>query len=502
MPPGQVPTPDSAASPQTWRAAACSIRIVALMTLSPWRLLIPRRAGDVARETAARIDPFTLRFRSEELERTFLRWYDRTTRPQIRLALVLGFSLYLAFYLLDLWALPDLAVPILWIRLSVVLVTGIVLRLTYSQGFLRWRRWMLDLTVLVLAGGLLGIMVLGGARAQLHLIGIILALLATHALFRLRFPDAVALSAVIIAAYNAQLFRFGNPEWWIVGNDNFFLVSAAVLGAFASYDIERFARRSFVHQRHSEEERRRSEELLDNVLPPAIASRLKNGEGVIADRYTDATVLFADIVGFTPLASRLEPEDVLDLLNRHFTEFDRITRDHGLQKIKTVGDAYMLAGGCPEAQEDHLERIADAAIAIRDAVRAAGEENSLAIDVRIGFATGPVVAGVIGETRLAYDLWGDTVNTASRMETSGPVGEIHVTEAVYRKLGDRYAFRAQGEIEIKGKGPMPTYILEGRAPMATFSEPAARDTGEHAAGVRATLGGIPAEVSPAGRLGN
>lgn len=441
-----------------------------MANLAPWRFLIPQRAGDLAREAAERLHPLTLRFRSDELERSFQRWYDRASRPLIRLALGLGALLYLAFYLLDLWLLPELAVPVFWIRLTVALVTLIVLLLSYREDFLRWRRCTLDLTVIALAGGLLAIIALGGARAEAHLVGIVLALMATHVLFHLRFPDAVALSAAIIAAYDLQLFGLGDPDWWDVASDNFFLVSAAVLGTFASYDIERFARRSFAHQRHGEEERRRSEELLDNVLPAAIAARLKNGESVIADRYTEATVLFADIVGFTPLASRLEPEVILEVLNRHFTEFDRIALDHRVQKIKTVGDAYMLAGGCPEAQADHLERIADAAIAIRDAV--AAEDRALAIDVRIGVATGPLVAGVIGETRLAYDLWGDTVNTASRMETTGPVGEIHVTEAVYRRLRDRYAFQAQGVMEIKGKGPMPTYILEGRSGEARARGPA------------------------------
>ena len=183
-----------------------------------------------------------------------------------------------------------------------------------------------------------------------------------------------------------------------------------------------------------------------------------------------ARVDSADIVGITREAAVLGPGAPLGIPSRHFTEFDRIARDHKVQKIKTVGDAYMLAGGCPEAQTDHLERIAEAAIAIRDAVAAEG--RALAIDVRIGIATGPLVAGVIGETRLAYDLWGDTVNTASRMETTGPVGEIHVTEAVYRRLRDRYAFHAQGVMEIKGKGPMPTYVLEGRSAEASARGPA------------------------------
>jgi class 3 adenylate cyclase len=211
-----------------------------------------------------------------------------------------------------------------------------------------------------------------------------------------------------------------------------------------------------------EVERAKSERLLLNTLPASIASRLKESDQVIADGFGAATVLFADIVGFTPLAQRLPPADAVVLLDRVFAGWDRLAARHGVEKIKTIGDAYMVAGGLPNPREDHAEAIADLALEMGAEVeRCAGESGPL-LEVRIGIDTGPVVAGVIGRAKFTYDLWGDTVNTASRMESHGIPGAIQVTERAYERLRDRYELRRRGTIEVKGKGPMTTYLLLGR----------------------------------------
>jgi class 3 adenylate cyclase len=219
--------------------------------------------------------------------------------------------------------------------------------------------------------------------------------------------------------------------------------------------------RFFVLER--EHERAKSERLLLNVLPAPIAARLRDSHGTIADGFAEVTVLFADIVDFTTMSAAVAPEQVVELLNGLFSRFDRLTERHGLEKIKTIGDAYMVAGGLPLPREDHAEAVADMALDMVKELDALDDELG-AMQLRIGIDTGPVVAGVIGVRRFIYDLWGDTVNTASRMESHGIPGGIQVTERTYEKLRDRYSFVERGTVVVKGKGEMRTWLLQARLP--------------------------------------
>ena len=211
-------------------------------------------------------------------------------------------------------------------------------------------------------------------------------------------------------------------------------------------------------------EREKSERLLLNVLPQPIAQRLKTQEGIIADGHSDVTVLFADIVDFTPLSERLDPEQVVALLDEIFTAFDSLADEQGLEKIKTIGDAYMVAGGLPVPRPDHVQAVAEMALGMLEEVARCAERFHAPLSVRIGIDTGPVIAGVIGRRKFIYDLWGDTVNTASRMESHGVPGTIQATRAVYEQLRDRYEFEERGSVSVKGKGAMTTYLLVGRKP--------------------------------------
>ncbi len=211
------------------------------------------------------------------------------------------------------------------------------------------------------------------------------------------------------------------------------------------------------HQLSIEQEQ--SERLLLNVLPKRIAERLKQEEGAIADGFAEVTVLFADIVGFTQLADRLSPQALVVLLNQVFSLFDQLAEQHGLEKIKTIGDAYMVVGGLPEVRTDHATAIAQMAIDMQQAITNLNLETGESFSMRIGINTGPVVAGVIGIKKFIYDLWGDTVNIASRMESHGLPGCIQVTEATYAHLKDQYEFKRRGVIQVKGKGEMETYLL-------------------------------------------
>jgi len=208
-------------------------------------------------------------------------------------------------------------------------------------------------------------------------------------------------------------------------------------------------------------EREKSERLLLNVLPASVAERLKEREGVIADHFDEVTVLFADLVGFTPLAERMPAERLVALLDRIFARWDALAAERGAEKIKTIGDAYMVAAGVPVPRGDHPDAIASLALAMVPEVERCSVGLVPPLSVRIGIDSGPVVAGVIGQSKFTYDLWGDTVNTASRMESHAPPGRIQVTERVFERLRDRFEFSSRGTIEVKGKDPMPCYLLVG-----------------------------------------
>ncbi len=210
-----------------------------------------------------------------------------------------------------------------------------------------------------------------------------------------------------------------------------------------------------------EREQAKSERLLLNVLPAPVAARLKQHGGIIADAFAEVTVLFADIVGFTPLSERLAADELVAVLDQVFARWDRLAAMHGVEKIKTIGDAYMVASGVPVAREDHAEAIADMALDMGPELARVAAETGLPLQVRIGIATGPVVAGVIGRARFIYDLWGDTVNTASRMESHAVPGTIQLTAQTHDRLHDRYELKPRGRIEVKGKGRMNPYLLVG-----------------------------------------
>ena len=206
-----------------------------------------------------------------------------------------------------------------------------------------------------------------------------------------------------------------------------------------------------------------NERLLLNILPRPIADRLLAGERVIADRFEDVTLLFADIVDFTGLSTRMSANEVVEFLNEVFSLSDRLADEFGLEKIKTVGDAYMVVGGMPDVTPDHTERVADMALALATELRRIEREAGEPLICRMGIHRGPAVAGVIGTKKFIYDVWGDTVNTASRMESHGVPDRIQVTAPVRERLADRYLFEERGLIDIKGKGLMPTWFLLGRA---------------------------------------
>ena len=212
-----------------------------------------------------------------------------------------------------------------------------------------------------------------------------------------------------------------------------------------------------------ERERQKSEKLLLNILPASIAERLKAGENVISDFFPEATVMFADLAGFTKMSAKLaSPEKLVIILNDIFTEFDMVANKYGLEKIKTIGDCYMVAGGIPVTSADHTERVGYASIDMLKVFTRIKSNWDMDFGIRIGIHVGSIVAGVIGQNKFVYDLWGDTVNTASRMESHGVPGRINCSQDIYEKLKDKFIFEDRGESEVKGKGIMRMFFLNDR----------------------------------------
>jgi adenylate cyclase len=209
-------------------------------------------------------------------------------------------------------------------------------------------------------------------------------------------------------------------------------------------------------------EQEKSERLLLNILPQPIADRLKQGTSIIADSFAEVTVLFADIVDFTRLSANMSPTALVVMLNGIFSTFDQLAEQHGLEKIKTIGDEYMVVGGLPTPREDHVEAVADMALDMQRTIDQFKVGNDKPLRIRIGINVGPVVAGVIGQRKFSYDLWGDTVNTASRMASHGLSDHTQVTTAVYERLRHKYIFKERGLVQVKSKGEMVTHFLTGK----------------------------------------
>jgi adenylate cyclase len=289
---------------------------------------------------------------------------------------------------------------------------------------------------------------------------VVLHIFTIFCLLRLRLLPAIASGAGSVLVYMAAMKGWAVVDDLALGRHFFWLCACSLWGTVICYQVDRALRREFASALETRRERARAEGLLLSILPAAIAQRLKVSRERIAEHAGEVTVLFADIVGFTPLSARKPAAELVELLDEVFSEFDDLAAQHGLEKIKTIGDAYMAVAGLPQPQPDHASRAARMALALVERVQAAAQRTGEPLQVRVGLHSGPVVAGVIGRSKFSYDLWGDTVNTASRMESSGVPGAVHCTQATVQALGGGFAPRPRGLTEVKGKAPMETFLLE------------------------------------------
>jgi class 3 adenylate cyclase len=287
---------------------------------------------------------------------------------------------------------------------------------------------------------------------------LIVLLIYVTPVFRIAAATTGAWASTIIYLWVAHREGFHpEPNFGQVAG---FLLLANILGMGIALLILRSARRDFAFGLDLAAAREESEQLLHNILPSAVAARLKKGQFPIADRYEEATVLFADLVGFTAMAAAGQPEEIVSLLDDLFTRFDKLVDRHGVEKIKTIGDAYMAVAGVPHVQSDHASRCVDVALEMLAIVESMSAVSGVKLSLRIGIATGPVIAGVIGQRKMVYDLWGDTVNTASRLESGGAPGKVMIARRT-RDLIESGHFRfTDASIVGKGKGLIEAYVVE------------------------------------------
>ncbi len=320
----------------------------------------------------------------------------------------------------------------------------------------RWFTAILHVAFLfVLAETLATTVVLGGLQPSSgEILFGLLAVLGALVALSLRAAFAWFIGFLIAVAAATVLPNWIEPRYIVEGTSGEFAFNIAAVTAFAFATMAYFVRQRNRLQKESDD-------LLHNILPDEIANRLKEEEEMIADHFDSASVLFADVVDFTPMSAGMTPSELVGLLNDVFSTFDSFVDELGLEKIKTVGDEYMVASGVPVARPDHAYAVAELALRIRDHV-AANDFDGRKIALRIGINSGPVVAGIIGTSKFSYDLWGDAVNTASRMESAGLAGSVQVSAATHELIQDRFVCEPRGVVPVRGKGDMKTYMLVSR----------------------------------------
>jgi class 3 adenylate cyclase len=406
------------------------------------------------------------------IEREFQREsYVLSTQSFLRFSAALCSAAFLAYGLHDRLVLPTLYETAWKIRYGVFLPVTILVTLALRAPDLG--PW-LQPVVLFFGAATTAVVVWIGALAPGHASILYtsyapLFVIMGPFLMRMSVATELAFTGLTLFFYLSFDAALGHSDPTLRLSISATLVTMGGIGALIAHQLGVQSRQSFLQRRTIQgqitaldKEMRRSEELLLNVLPPAIAERLKSSNAAIADGFAEVSVLFADIVGFTGMSARVTPAELVERLNEMFSSFDDLADKLKLEKIKTIGDAYMVAGGLNLERHDHAEALAEMALAMQRRMEGFSDSFGERLSLRIGIHTGPAVAGVIGKKKFIYDVWGDTVNTASRMESHGEPGTIHVTEAVHTRLEPKYEFLPRGEIDVKGKGRMRTWYLTGR----------------------------------------
>lgn len=391
----------------------------------------------------------------------YSRHHFQESLGQVRFALMLGAPMYLAFLVWDYSIDPAHILDTTYIRIAVAVILVATYALTFRESFEQASQLVLASCAVVAGLGVIYVLHTLENGMVLGVAGVILILMYVYGFLRLRFVPSVVSGVAIWLAYDvvAIIDRLGTTE---LVNSNFFLAGATIFGISNSFNQERLGRRAFLYMKEVEREKARADQLLSQIFPAHIKNRLTAGERVIADSNSEVTVVFADLVGFSSLTKRLTPGHLVELLDKLFSAFDDISEKFGVEKIKTIGDSYMAVSGLAGSVARNTETILDMTLELVAAVDRVSKAERIPIGVRVGVATGHAVSGVLGAKRNHFDVWGETVNIASRMEASGIEGKVQVSEQTYWRYNQSFEFEERGEIEVKGHGKLKTYILIGR----------------------------------------
>jgi class 3 adenylate cyclase len=414
------------------------------------------------------LDRLTLRFRNPDLEAAYNRDFYQHNLGNLRFAFLGGVALWVLFgFVIDGFLLVQADQTFdLVMRYGVFTpLLLVVFGLTFLRGFERLWEWV--------AGGVVIVTLLLWVYYNTQVltmpvdygyVGLILITAFTYTLLRLRFVLVVLTTVVAIATYVPYAVIAVHIFGVKTVLATLYLSTFGVLWGVAAYRLERFTRLLFVRERQLDRERERSDSLLLNVRPQAIVARLKAKpiEGRMAEALEEVSIVFADAVGSTEQAAKCSPDEFAATLDELFSRFDDLADRYGLEKVKTIGDAYMAVAGAPTPMDNHAEAAADIALGMLGEAGQIRWPSGDPIALRVGVATGPAVAGVIGQRKFAYDLWGDTVNLASRLEASGEPGRILVSGVMAELLADRYEFGPPLVLDLKGKGPTPVRFLVAR----------------------------------------
>ncbi|NJM44976.1 MAG: adenylate/guanylate cyclase domain-containing protein [Alkalinema sp. RU_4_3] len=386
------------------------------------------------------------------IEKQFQKFYRYGAVRVIRPVLA-GFLLgFMAFGISDFWGMPNSREQFWWIRYGVICpLYALALYLSFQP---KWYRRLPEIVALVFLIGGLGVVSIGWiaqsdeSSYKSYAQGLVFIILGVQ-LCRVTFWKATVVGWAVTLAYLLtttmwQLPTYGIPTKGEIAGSLFFLSFINIAGMVMGYSSELSSRIDFIHRRALVYERRKSERLLKNVLPQEIAYQLKRNPEAIAQEYDDVSILFADIVGFTQLSERLSPSELVGMLDEVFSQFDRLVEEQGLEKIKTIGDCYMVAGGVPKPKVDHAIEMVRLGVRMLRCVERFSQEYDYDLNLRIGIHSGSVVAGVIGRRKYLYDLWGDTVNTASRMESHGTPGRIQITCVTHELVRSAYDCESMG----------------------------------------------------------
>ena len=415
---------------------------------------------------------FTATFVDRALEAEYAREsFERTTRPITRFTVTLSAVIFLSYGVHDAFIMPGALLHEAWaIRYGLsVPMFAVVLPLMWTRFYERWHRPALLLFAVTISAVVLSLgAIADGEAAVLQTSWAPLFVVLGPFIARLNVACQLAYAIVTVILYNTLTLALGHHSVVVSVSINMAILSMGLIGVLVARQMEQQAHEVFLQGRTIQTqmealdaEKQKSDALLLNVLPAAIAERLKKENRPIADGFQDVSVLFADIVGFTRLSERLAPEALVGRLNEIFSAFDDLLDRFRLEKIKTIGDAYMVVGGL-NGGKDHALALAELALDMLARIRELSVQFKEDFSVRIGINTGPVVGGVIGKKKFIYDVWGDTVNIASRMESTGSPGAVHVSHETYLRIRTMYVFEDRGEIEVKGKGLMRTWLIKAR----------------------------------------